>query len=261
VHVDRGFVMDFRAKRVASGVSVATVDKDLRRIKSSLSYATDAGWLRSKPLWRWKSMQLREPEKRVRVLELSEFRTLLNACNDPVFRVLLIVGYYGGLRRTELVNLRWSAVDFKIGVLRVENVVTAGELTKSRKNRVLPMHATVRKELGALYADVAKVVEGGQRRPKFPHVFAWPSGKPFRADWTTHEFGRLVKEAGIDHCSVHDLRRSFSALAQRAGVDKATVKDLGGWSTVGVVEKHYSGEVPEVFERAMEKIQHAQGVA
>ena len=57
----------------------------------------------------------------------------------------------------------------------------------------------------------------------------------------------------IAPCSLHDLRRSFSTLAQRAGVDKYTVKDLGGWSVVSVVEKHYTGDVQEVHRRAMDR--------
>jgi len=65
---------------------------------------------------------------------------------------------------------------------------------------------------------------------------------------------KLVALAGIAHCALHDLRRSFSTLAQRAGVDRYTVKDLGGWSVVSVVEKHYTGDVSEAHRRAMAKI-------
>jgi len=50
-------------------------------------------------------------------------------------------------------------------------------------------------------------------------------------------------------------------LAQRAGIDKAVVKDLGGWSTIGVVEKHYTGEVAEASQRAMAQLDAVQGVA
>lgn len=262
-HVDRGMVMDFRAKRMAGGVAIATVNKDLRQLKSALTYATETGWLRSNPLWRWKAMQLREPEKRIRVIEPAEFAKLASkeACPDLAFRALLAVGYYQGLRRTELVNLRWTAVDFDAGILRVENRPEHGELTKSRKNRTLPMLTPVRDLLATLYAEAPKVVEGGGVRPKHPHCFTSANGKPFKADWVTHEFATRVKRAGIAACTVHDLRRSFSTLAQRAGVDKATVKDLGGWSTIGVVEKHYTGEVSEVFKLAMDRIAAAQGVA
>jgi hypothetical protein len=65
------------------------------------------------------------------------------------------------------------------------------------------------------------------------------------------------------HCAECDcnLTGSFSTLAQRAGIDRVTVKDLGGWSELSVVEKHYTGEVPEVFRRAIEQMEAVRGVA
>jgi site-specific recombinase XerD len=51
--VDRGAIMDFRAKRLAGGAAAATVNKDLRQIRAALGYAVDAGLLRANPLLRW----------------------------------------------------------------------------------------------------------------------------------------------------------------------------------------------------------------
>lgn len=252
--VTRAVVMDFRAKRLASGVSPATVNKDLRQVKSALSYAVDAGLLNGNPLLRWKGLMLREPEKEVRVVEQEEFGKLLAACENPTFRALLVVAYRAGLRRKELVNLRWAAVDLDHEALRVVNVAEAGELTKSRKNRTVPMHPDVRAILQAMYEQAPKVIRDGKAVPSETYVFCWPDGKRFEADWVTHEFARLVKRAGVARCTPHDLRRSFSTIAQRCGVDKYTVKDLGGWSVVSVVEKHYTGDVSEVHREAMRRI-------
>ncbi len=252
--INRAIVMDFRAKRLDSGLSPATVNKDLRQIKSALSYAVDAGLLRTNPLLRWRSLMLREPEKQPRVIEKDEFERLLAACENPGFRALLLVGYCQGLRRQELVNLRWSAVDLERDILHVVNIAKDGEFTKNRKNRSIPMHPDAQAVLSELYKQVPKVVRDGQIAPRSIYAFTWPDGTPFRADWATCEFRRLMKKAGLAHCTLHDLRRSFSTLAQRAGVDKYTVKDLGGWSVVSVVERHYTGDVSEALRKAMQTI-------
>ncbi|MCG3180150.1 MAG: Tyrosine recombinase XerC [Phycisphaerae bacterium] len=252
--IDRRAVMDFKAKRLAGGVRPATVNKDLRQLRAVLSYAMDAGYLRTNPLLRWRGLMLKEPEKQVRVVEADEFAKLLKASENPAYRALLVVGYYQGLRRTELVNLRWSAVDLVNLVLHVVNVADAGEFTKSRKNRSLPMDPAVVSVLSQLWKDTPKRVEGGTATPVSPHVFTWPTGEPFKSDWATREFERVVKLAGVAKCSLHDLRRSFSTIAQRAGVDRSVVKDLGGWSTVAVVEKHYTGNVSPAYRAAMERI-------
>jgi integrase len=256
--VDRGFIMAFRSKRLEGGVAAATVNKDLREIRSALSYAVDAGLLRANPLLRWKGLMLREPEKQVRVVEEGEFAKLVKACKNPALRCLLVVAYRQGLRRNELVNLRWAAVDLERCILHVVNVPEAGELTKSRKNRSLPMHPGVREALTALWAEAPKRVDDGQVGPASPHVFTWPDGQPFKPDWITHWFNGLVKHARIGYCSIHDLRRSFSTICQRAGIDRNIVKDMGGWSSVGVVEKHYTGDVSAVYREAMARVARVQ---
>ena len=252
--IDRSIMLDFRAKRLAAKAAIATTNKDARQIRSVLSYCVDAGLLKSNSLLRWKGLETKQPEKVIRVVEEDEFNKLLVACEDPSFRVLLIVGYREGLRRGELIHLRWAAVDVEDSLLHVVNIAEAGELTKSRKNRTVPLHPKAREALAELYRQVPKWIEGGQIVPKFPHVFTWPDGKLYKPDWVTRTFTALVTKAGIRYCTPHDLRRSFSTIAQRAGVDRSIVKDLGGWSDVSVLERHYTGDVSEAHRRAMAKI-------
>jgi len=105
-----------------------------------------------------------------------------------------------------------------------------------------------------LHAETPKRIEGGQVVTTIPHVSTWPSGQAHKPDCVTRTFTALVKKSGIVYCTPHDLRRSFSTIAQRAGVDRSIVKDLGGWSEISVLEKHYTGDVSEARRRAMETI-------
>jgi integrase len=264
-HVDKGLILDFRAKLLKAKGAIATVNKHVRGVRSALSYAVEGDsecgpWIRYNPLLKWKDGRLVEPEKHVRVVEPAEFAKLLAACPNPTFRVLLITTYHQGLRRNEATRLRWFAVDLEGGVLHVLNNAEAAEFTKSRKNRTLPMHPTVKRELKALRKDIPTVVKDGRAEPKYPHLFTWPDGSPYLGDWVSHEFSRIAERAKVD-CTFHDLRRSFSTLAQRAGVDRNVIRDLGGWSSVKVLERHYLGEIPTVHKQAMQRIARAQGAA
>jgi integrase len=253
-NIDRGAVMSFRAKRLAADLATGTVNRDMRLIRSALSYATDGGLLRANPLLRWKGLMLRQPDKVVRVIEEVEFAKLTGVCDNVAVKALLTVAYRQGLRRMELANLRWAAIDLEGETLHVVNVAEAGEFTKSRKNRSLPMHPLVKAALADLWAVTRKKVEQGQAVPASAYVFSWPDGRPFEAGWLSREFTSLAKKAGIPPCTLHDCRRSFSTQAQRAGIDRSVVKDLGGWSSVSVVEKHYSGEISAVYRQAMKRI-------
>ncbi|MEA3367735.1 MAG: site-specific integrase [Planctomycetota bacterium] len=194
------------------------------------------------------------------MVEKNEFAKLLGVCENPALRAMLVVGYRQGLRRKELANLRWAAVDLERRIVHVVNVTEAGELTESRKNRSLPMHPDVYEALSGLAKHAPSRVEDGRLVPALPYAFSWPDGKPYKPDWLSHWFAGLVEKANVKHCTLHDLRRSFSTIAQRAGVDRHVVKDLGGWSCVSVVEKRYSGDISPVYRQAMEQIAAAKTV-
>jgi len=87
------------------------------------------------------------------------------------------VAYRQGLRRTEVINLRWEAVDLERQILHVVNVPEAGELTKSRKNRSLPGRPAVAEMLAALWGGVPKRLVDGKVGPASPHMFTWPDGQ------------------------------------------------------------------------------------
>lgn len=105
-----------------------------------------------------------------------------------------------------------------------------------------------------MYDQTPKRIDGQRIVPKFSHVFTWPDGKRYKGDWVTRTFTALAKKAGVRYCTPHDLRRSFSTIAQRAGVDRSIVKDLGGWSDISTLERHYTGDISEAHRRAMERI-------
>ncbi|MDP6545768.1 MAG: tyrosine-type recombinase/integrase [Phycisphaerae bacterium] len=256
-HIGRRAIMDFRAMRLEEKKKPATVNKDLRQIRSALSYAVDAGLLEKNPLLGWKGLALKVPEKVVRIIEKDEFAELLTQCKNPDYRALLIVGYRQGLRRQELCNLRWKSVDVAKQVIHVVNIPEESEFTKSRKNRHVPMHPQVHTLLVEMQAKKPKVVQDGRVVHKSPYVFTWLDGRPFKPDWVTHEFARLRKRTTIAHCTFHDLRRSFGTHALRAGVDKSIVMRLGGWLVARVLDDYYTGDMSELLRKEMDKIAEA----
>lgn len=258
--IQRGHLMDLRGHLLRKHAP-ATVNSYMRSLRSALSYARDAGWLRENPARGWKGIGVPEPEPSVRVVEPAEFEKLVSATAVPGIRLLLVVAYYQGLRRAELCHLRWESIDLAGGTLRVINVAEADELTKSRRNRAIALRVPCREVLQAWWEEVEKIAGPHGLEPKYPHVVVTRYGRPYTPDRLTHVFQELVETSGIRHCTLHDLRRSFSTLAQRAGLHPSMVQALGGWSSLAVVRKHYTGDVTEAHRKAMEFLDAGPGVA
>lgn len=250
--VNRGHLMAYRAERLAQ-VAPATTAKELRQIKSALSYAADAEWIKTNPAWRWRGMTITIPEKEIRVVESGEYGQLERAAGLE-FAAYMGLCYYQGFRRAEACQIRWPQIRFPTNAVVVLNIASEGELTKSRKNRTVPMRKVARTLLWRLRQT--KLALG---HPITGHVFTNTKGGHWHPDTAGGRFTRLVRRVGVTPCTLHDLRRSFSTLAQRRGVDVGTVMLLGGWASIAVVRKHYTGDLHGHLAAEMARLDAIQG--
>lgn len=88
---------------------------------------------------------MREPEKEIRALSREEFRKLVDVCTDVRLKAFVLLAGTMGLRRGEVLNMRWQDVDFLNDTVHVVN--HDGWTTKSKRNRSLPMTPSVRDAL------------------------------------------------------------------------------------------------------------------
>src|SRR5262249_6944388 len=103
--------------------------------------------------------RLKEPPGRVRFLSDDERKALLGACS-PRLRQIVEISLDSGLRKGELLSLRWENIDLKNRMIRVER-------SKNGERRDVPMTDRV-----------LKVVQEIPRRLDTPYVFANPDGTP-----------------------------------------------------------------------------------
>jgi len=217
-------------------VAVPTANSNLRTLKATFNRAVGRGYLAANPAARVK--QVREPERTIRVLTADEVSKLLEACPSEAWRTLVALAVTTGMRMGELTALRWCDVDLAQGLVHVRN--TEHHLTKSRRNRVL-----------GLFPDVADMLRGLPRTGQW--VFMTVEGNPWGNN-VKRDFGQIVKKAGIAHCSMHDLRRTFVSQLAMAGVNEAIVQKLAGHSSISTTIKHYTGIMPEVLRSAQQRL-------
>ena len=84
-------------------------------------------------------------------------------------------------------------------------------------------------------------------------VFANYDGKPLDPSTVTHNFGRIVKKAGLD-VRVHDLRHSYATLRLTAGIHPKIVQEMLGHSSIQITLDTYSHTVPGMQKAAAEQL-------
>ncbi len=150
----------------------------------------------------------------MRYLALEECRALVEAC-DPHLEPIVVTALNTGMRRGEILPLKWDQVDLQHGFILLRS-----DETKSGERREVPINATLRATL-----------QGITRRLDVPYVFFDPAtGKPYGE--VKRSFQSALRRAKIQDFHFHDLRHTFASHLVMAGVDLTTVKELLGHKNI-----------------------------
>ena len=215
--------------------SVATINKKLRYLRAAFNMAVKRGYAKANPMdgWRWD----REDEKAIRIVSDVEEIAILNAAEAAYgFRwwAFIHVALNTGARRGELLSLSWDYVN-------IEDALVTFTATKGKKDRVVPLDSDTVQVLRRLQAQTLQ--EDG----------------PFIGMGTMVErrWQRIVNDAGVKHCTLHDLRRTFVTRLIRAGVALPTVQMLVGHSTIQTTLRHYNLVSENDKREGIEKLRKA----
>ena len=223
--------------------------------------------------------------REVRVLDAAETARLLAAAERPDaqhrarLRAPLMVTVGTGLRRGELLGLRWCDIDFKTGSLAVVQTLREdgqGLYVESPKTargrRRIALSETIIAALRAHRVEQdAERLKAGPAWREGNYVFAALGGGP----WAPSNFGRafralLRRTGGRDDagrpipplvCRFHDLRHTHASQLLACGVHPKVVSERLGHGSIGITLDTYSHLLPGLQEQAMERWEAAMGGA
>jgi integrase len=171
------------------------------------------------------------PEGRTRHLEPAELQTLLLAC-PPWLRPIVGLAVSTGMRRGELMRIRWKDVDLKSGRILLS-------MTKNGKPRFAYLNQLSNQVIASLRT------EGSETRG-----LLFPG---FTPEQVTVAFIRACQATNIEDFSLHDLRHTFASQLRMKGVDLHTVGQLLGHKDLRMTAR-YSHLNPEYLGTAASKL-------
>lgn len=210
----------FKTERVKAGRAPGTINRHLATFKHFIGLASDWDWIPREKAAALRRVKLaKEPPGRVRCLSRDEEQNLLAAA-EPDLRTVILVACLTGMRRAEMVSLRWSQVDLETRVI---------VLTKTKANRVrrIPIN-------DALHEVLKPLREGASPEA---HVLR-RQGKPWSPNTLSILFAETTRAAGIASLRLHDLRHDFATRLVRAGKAINVIAALLGHSTLTTTQRY-----------------------
>ncbi|MFA4888315.1 MAG: site-specific integrase [Candidatus Omnitrophota bacterium] len=214
-------------------VSPATTNRGLACLKCMFNKAKEWGKFNGdNPVVKVKCFK--ENNQRVRFLEREEIDKLLANSNEPL-RSIIIVALNTGMRKGEILGLKWRDCDFQRDLIRLTN-------TKNNEGRTMPMNEEVKTALIRV-----------RKHPDSPFIFCNKEGKPYGD--IKKSFFTALKKAGIIQFHFHDLRYTFASHLVMSGVDLNTVRELMGHKSLAMTIR-YSHLSPDHKRRAVDLLSH-----
>jgi len=219
-------------------VAENTINNEINTLSGIFTKAIEWGKALTNPVHKIKRFRIKE---RKRILEQSEQEALIIACGQekkaPHLQAMVIFDLYTGLRKEELLNLKWSDVDFENKQIHVR-----AEIAKYNKDRYID-----------LAFQALTVLRSLPRKRE--HVFCDVQGKPFKN--FRRSFESAVTRAKLKDVVIHDLRRTYGSNCVMAGIALATVQKWMGHASITTTIKHY-GHLGESFRK--EEVKKLEGI-
>ena len=206
-----------------------------------------------------------KPKKKrheVTPLTIDEVNTLLTTAREDRLFPALLVEWGTGLRRGELLGLKWPDVDLKRGqvmvrqsLIRTRQGLIFSEPKTPKSRRTIPLPAEVTTELRRhKKAQAEEKLLFGQDYGKDNLVFCNPDGRPYDPRWFTRQFERLLQVAGLPRITFHDMRHSHATMLLVLKENTKVVAERLGHSTVAMTLDTYSHIIPGMQEQAAAKL-------
>jgi integrase len=240
------------------GLSAKTVRYIHTTLHKAFSDARNEGLLRTNPAELAKPPRLHaSARKEMNVWDTETLRKFLNLTVDDRLGSAWHVLAMTGMRRGELMGLRWSDIDFdrKRIIIRHTLVSVAYQIIESTPKN----HQTRIIDIDESTVEVLKKQELNQNREKMAWatdysdsgiVFCREDGTPIHPDSLSQSFERAIKRARVPRIRLHDLRHTHATLAMHAGVPIKVISERLGHESPSFTMKQYAHVLPTMQAEA-----------
>ncbi len=229
-----GRVERVEAAKQPKGLSAKTVRNINQVISSAMDFAIAQKIILENPC---KAVALPKIEhKEMQTIPAEQLQAFLTEANATGVYEMYYIELATGLRRGELLGLKWEDIDMKQGIIRVRRQVARidGKIVEA------PLKTKNSYRTVTISQQAIEVLKQQKAKTNDQYVFPSPNGGPISPDSVNNMLKRVLERAGIPKVRFHDLRHTFATLALQNGVDIKTVSGMLGHFSAGFTLDTYA---------------------
>ncbi len=232
--MDKGRVERIEAEKQPKGLSAKTVRNIIQIISSAMDFAVAQKIITENPC---KAVELPKVEKQeMQTIPAEQLQAFLTEAKASGVYEMYYIELSTGLRRGELLGLKWSDIDWNNAVITVRRQIVRinGEITEA------PLKTKNSYRTVTISPQAVEVLKAQKEKTSSEYVFPSPTGGPISPDSVNNMLKRVLSRAGIPKVRFHDLRHTFATIALQNGVDIKTVSSILGHFSAGFTLDTYA---------------------
>ena len=230
----KGRVERIEAEKQPSGLSAKTVRNINQVISSALDLAVAQKIILSNPT---DACELPKVEHReMQTIPEEQLQAFLAEAKATGVYEMYYIELATGLRRGELLGLKWQDIDWKNGIIKVRRQIARvdGQIVEA------PLKTKNSYRTVTISPQAIEVLKQQKAKNHDQYVFPSPNGGPISPDSVNNMLKRVLARAGIPKVRFHDLRHTFATIALQNGVDIKTVSGMLGHFSAGFTLDTYA---------------------
>ena len=249
-------ILDFYNWLYSEGLKGTTVTLYHANIRKALDYAVKTDLIKINP-----AVKVGRPKSEQYIASYyseEELNELFKIIKDTSIEGVVTLTAFYGLRRSEVLGLKWSAIDFENKTITIKHkVVTVTDESENSKTktkmitkdktknkssyRTLPLIYEVEQFL--LYTRKMQeyymsIFRDSYERKYKDYIFVDELGNLRKPDYISHKFRETLKKNNLRHIRFHDLRHSCATLLLKKGISLREIQDWLGHSSSKTTERY-----------------------
>lgn len=233
------------------GLSYRTVKDISLLLKAILREAFKMGDIFNNPAEKVEVPRKKKERRKDEIyIDAQEIPDLYEEIKGHILEELIIVTLFFGLRRSEVLGLKWSALDFEESEMHINHTIVkvkesvAKDTTKTEASyRTYPLSEGIK----SLFLKIKKKQEEnkrlfGKEYVESDYIFTWQDGRPISPDYVTKAFKKIVKKSEklSSELTFHDLRKSCVTMMILGGYSVKETQEWVGHADVETTLKYYA---------------------